>query len=144
MRIRSIKPFIWEDERLGSVTREARLLFIGLITLADDAGRFRATTSVLVGHIYPYDRDASRKVPKWLQELTKAGLVALYGGDQYGHLPGWGKHQRIHHPTASLLPEPLPNRSRIVSESFTNDSGVIQPRTRARVRGGGGGGGGGG
>ena len=105
MRIRSIKPFIWEDEGLGSVSREARLLFVGLITIADDRGRFRTATSLLVGHIYPYDRDASRKVPKWLGELTAAGLVATYGEGGYGHSPLAGrKHQRIdtsHHFSAS-------------------------------------------
>ena len=111
MRIRSIKPFIWEDEKLGSVSREARLLFVGLITLADDQGRFRATTTVIVGHVYPYDRDAPRRIPRWMHELADAGLVELYGDSAYGWLPGWEKHQRISHPSPSLIPEPLPNRS---------------------------------
>lgn len=144
MRIRSLKPYIWEDEKLGSVSREARLLFVGLITMADDQGRFRTTTSVIVGHIYPYDQDATRKVPRWLRELTVAGLVQTYGDGDYGYLPGWEKHQRVTHPTASLLPEPLPNHSGAAHESLTNDSRVIPPRMRAHVRGSGSGSGGGG
>jgi hypothetical protein len=91
-------------------------LFVGLITLADDQGRFRTTTPLIVGHIYPYDRDATRKVPRWLRELIDAGLVATYGDGDYGYLPGWEKHQRITHPTASLLPEPLTNSSGVARD----------------------------
>ena len=118
MRIRTLKPYMWEDEKIGHVTRDARLLFIGLITMADDAGRFRAIPTLIVGHIYPYDQDAGRKVCKWLQELETVGLIQLYG-DTYGCIVNWEKHQRISHRTPSLLPnpsrngpEPLRNESR--------------------------------
>lgn len=108
MRIRTLKPYMWEDEKIGQVTRDARLLFIGLITMADDAGRFRAVPTVIVGHVFPYDRDALRKVDKWLDELDAVGLIQLYG-DVYGCILGWEKHQRISHRTPSLLPNPSEN-----------------------------------
>ncbi len=105
MRIRSLKPFVWHDEKVGAVSRDARLLFVGLITMADDDGRFRTLPAVICGHAYPYDDDAVRKVPRWLEELSDAGLVALYG-DHYGCLPTWTVHQRISHHVPSLLPPP--------------------------------------
>lgn len=108
MRIRTLKPYMWEDEKIGQVTRDARLLFIGLITMADDAGRFRAVPTVIVGHIYPYDRDAGKKVCKWLQELETVGLIQLYG-EVYGCIVNWEKHQRISHRTPSILPSPSGN-----------------------------------
>lgn len=108
MRIRTIKPFIWEDEKIGSVTRDARLLFIGLITMADDDGRFRAIPALIIGHVYPYDQDAGRKVCKWLDELEHVGLIGRYG-DTYGHIINWEKHQRVSHRTPSLLPKPSAN-----------------------------------
>ncbi|GAC1603202.1 MAG: hypothetical protein NVS3B21_31660 [Acidimicrobiales bacterium] len=105
MRIRSLKPFVWEDEKIGQVSRDARLLFIALITMADDEGRFRTLPSVICGHAYPYDSDAPKKVSKWMDELRSASLVVLYG-EHYGYLPKWESHQRISHRTPSLLPTP--------------------------------------
>lgn len=105
MRIRSLKPFVWQDEKIGSVSRDARLLFIGLITMADDDGRFRALPSVIAGHAYPYDEDALKKIGKWLEELQSADLITLYGA-HYGVFPKWEKHQRISHRTPSILPPP--------------------------------------
>lgn len=109
-RIRSLKPQVWQDERVCQVSRDARLLFVGLITLADDEGRFLTLPSVVCGHIYPRDADAVRKVPKWLGELDDAGLVHLYGGE-YGCLPKWSSHQKISHRTPSILPEPPASRN---------------------------------
>lgn len=116
MRIRTVKPGAWRDEKIGNLSREARLLFIGLITQADDEGRFRALPSIIRGDVYPYDTDAERKIPRWMSELEQAGLVELYG-EHFGRLPNWLKHQKISHPTPSILPKP--------SENGTNNSGGV-------------------
>lgn len=42
-RIRSIKPEMWQDEDFGLLDPEAQLLFIGLISHADDHGRFKGS-----------------------------------------------------------------------------------------------------
>lgn len=116
-RIRSIKPETWQDEKVGHVSRDARCLFIGLITLADDEGRFRALPSIVLGHVFPYDADAPRKLTGWFDELAGVGLVSFYEreGTQYGHLPGWA-HQKINRPTPSLLPAPSVNGHGSISE----------------------------
>lgn len=118
MRIRTVKPQIWHDERVRGVSRDARLLFVALITLADDDGRFHALPAVIRGHAYPLDHDAERKIPKWLSELSDAGLIGLYE-EHYGHLPNWTRHQKISHRTPSCLPNPSGNGH----EPFRNDSG---------------------
>lgn len=107
-RIRTIKPELWADEKVGQVGREARLLFIALITFADDDGRFRALPSAICGHCFPYDLDAGRKLDKWMSELEQVGLVRTYAfrGVAYAHLPGWDKHQRINRKNDSQLPAP--------------------------------------
>jgi hypothetical protein len=112
-RIRSLKPEAWQDERVGTVSRDARLLWVTIITLADDAGRFRALPAVLCGHGFPYDQDALRKVGTWLDELESAGLVRRYehGGVAYGWLPKWEDHQRIQRPSPSVIPAPSLNGS---------------------------------
>lgn len=106
-RIRSIKPEMWQDEKVGQLGRDARLLFLVLISLADDEGRFRALPSMILGHGYPYDTDAAKKLDRWLSEVELAGLVDLYtvDGVRYGSLPGWS-HQKINRPSPSTLPEP--------------------------------------
>lgn len=117
-RIRSIKPETWQDEKVGHVSRDARLLFVGLITLADDDGRFRAIPSVIVGHCFPYDGDAARRLEGWLGELVTTGLVRIYEVEEtrYGVLPHFCDHQRINRPTPSLLPEPSLNGHGAVTE----------------------------
>lgn len=36
-RIRTLKPECWQDEKIGQLSRDARLLFVGLITMAKAA-----------------------------------------------------------------------------------------------------------
>jgi len=111
-RIRTLKPDMWQDERVGQLTRDQRLLFVALITLADDFGRFRALPAAIIGHAYPYDDDAARKLPGWLRALAASGLIVLYEHDgiPYGWLPKWDSHQRINRRAEhSSLPEPSVN-----------------------------------
>lgn len=132
-RIRSLKPEMGQDEKFGQLSRDSRLLFIGLISLADDEGRFRALPSVILGHWYPYDLDAHRKLTGWLDELAAKRMVVLYTADgvPYGWLPGW-HHQRINRKTPSLLPAPPVALSDhgVISESSLNGHGEIRDLSR--------------
>jgi len=106
MRIRSIKPEFWESESLGRVSREARLLFIGLFSCCDDHGRARASSRLLASRLYPYDDDALKKLPAWIEELEKEHCIRLYkvNGESYLDIPKWLNHQKIDKPSASKLP----------------------------------------
>lgn len=110
-RIRTLKPETWHDEKVGRLTHHARLLFVVLITMADDEGRFRALPSAILGHGYPYDSHSPAQVNRWLNELADVGLVTLYSVDglTYGAFPKWQTHQRVNRATASILPEPSLN-----------------------------------
>jgi len=106
MRIRSIKPEFWESESLGRVSREARLLFIGLFSCCDDVGRARASSRLLASRLFPYDDDAFKRLPSWIAELEKQGCIRIYvvDGESYLDLPKWANHQKIDKPSASKLP----------------------------------------
>ncbi len=106
MRIRSIKPEFWESESLGRVSREARLLFIGLFSCCDDVGRARASSRLLASRLYPYADDAFKKLQGWISELEKQGCIRLYqvDGEAYLDIPKWQNHQKIDKPSASKLP----------------------------------------
>lgn len=106
-RIRTIKPSFWSSQTAAQVSRDARLLAIGLISMADDEGRFLASPSAIQGYVYPHDDDMTPvKVKRWLAELVHVGFVIAYEehGVQYGAVNF--KHQRISHPTPSTYPAP--------------------------------------
>lgn len=107
-RIRSIKPEMWHDEKIGGLTRDSRLLFVGLVTMADDEGRLRATPTLIVGHVFPYDDDAGKKLERWLDDLEEARLILRYevGRLRYVVIRNWRRHQKINRAQPSELPPP--------------------------------------
>lgn len=107
-RIRTIKPDVWEDEAIGRVSRDARLLFIGLITQADDDGRLRGDLRLLRAKIYPYDEGLTAKeIQSWIDELAGLGLVQVYErGYTYLCLPSFRDNQVINKPVPSRIPAP--------------------------------------
>jgi len=50
---------------MGRISREARLCFIMLWTVADDAGRLRGNSRMLASLLYPYDNDATKRMEGW-------------------------------------------------------------------------------
>ena len=105
-RIRTIKPEFPISETIGRLSRDARLLYIQLWTIADDSGRARASSRLLASHLYPYDEDSHSLIDGWLSELQAEGCVTLYevDGTSYLEMPKWLKHQKIDRPTPSRLP----------------------------------------
>lgn len=107
-RIRTIKPEFPHSESVGRLSRDARLLYIQLWTVVDDAGRFRASSRLLASLLYPYDNDAPELIAGWLMELEKEGCILLYSaeGNSYLECTNFLKHQKIDHPSESRLPAP--------------------------------------
>jgi len=107
-RIRTVKPSFWGSGPVSRLSREARLLTLGLISCADDDGRFLASTAAINGYVFPNDDLPPTKVRKWIQEVVRSGLVHEYecGGIRYGCFPTWHEHQVINRYTPSPLPEP--------------------------------------
>lgn len=105
-RIRTIKPEFPQSESMGRVSRESRLCFILLFTLADDAGRLRGNSRMLASLLYPYDDDAKKFIDKWLAELHDEGCIVRYEieSDQYIQINKWLKHQKIDRPSESKIP----------------------------------------
>ena len=106
-RIRTIKPEFPQSESMGRISRDARLTFILLWTMADDAGRLRGHPKLVANLLFPCDDDAGENVETWLGELVQEGCIARYKADghHYIEICQWRKHQKIDHPTASRFPE---------------------------------------
>lgn len=105
-RIRSIKPEFPQSESMGRVSREARLLFIMLWTICDDAGRTRAASRMLASLLYPYDDDAPKRMDGWISELEREKCVVRYqaDGSTYLEVCNWLNHQKIDKPSKSKIP----------------------------------------
>lgn len=120
-RYRSLKPTVWQVESVGEVSLAARLLYVGLITQADDEGRQSAHPALIASRVYPYDGAASlEQIPAWLGELQAAHLIRLYEADGRAYLlvEDWSELQRIPKPSASRIPAP-PATPQNVPESST-------------------------
>lgn len=107
-RIRTIKPEFPQSETVGRLSREARLLFLQLFTIADDEGRLRAASKLIATQLYPYDDDAIGLVDIWMAELVKEKMLIVYRADEntYAQVVNWAKHQRVDKKSESKLPPP--------------------------------------
>jgi hypothetical protein len=108
-----------------NLTHSARLLFIGLITQADDAGRGCADPRKLRATIFPGDEAVTADgLASLLAELEKQRLVQLYESADHGRLFAivtWKTHQKIDRPRASIYPA-MRADSPSVQRSFVEDS----------------------
>ena len=108
-RIRTVKPEFCEVVNPSAyASLGARLLFIQLFTIVDDAGRCRAAPQFLVSRLCPYDDPVEIKaqIDGWLGELDTEQCVRGYevNGSHYLEIVNWLKHQKIDHKTPSKLP----------------------------------------
>lgn len=153
-RIRTIKPEFPQSESMGRVSRDARLFFILLWTVADDYGRLRGDSRLLASLLLPYDDDSRAISQACLDELSAEGCITTYtvGLDSYIQINNWDKHQKIDRPSGSKFPEnpvtredntkaressrgqhegsSLDQGSRIKDQGV--DQGGVPPKTKAR------------
>lgn len=108
-RIRTIKPEFWTSEQITECSPNARLLFIGLWTFADDNGVHPASVKRLKMEVFPSDDFTQADIADLVDELTAAGLLKPYtvDGEGFWQVTGW-HHQKIDQPT---FKHPLPDGS---------------------------------
>lgn len=94
-RIRTIKPGFFLNEDVAALPFEWRLLFVGLWTQADRAGRLEDRPARLKAVLFPYD---DLDVNAGLGCLANAKLITRYdrNGCSYIAIPTWDKHQQPH------------------------------------------------
>ena len=104
-RIRTIKPKFFDDVKIGRVSRDARLVYIGLWVFADDIGVVVGDTVWLKSKIFPYDQIQVQQFEKWMNELVINGFICLlsYNGERFIYLPNFTRHQVINRPNIEDL-----------------------------------------
>lgn len=137
-RIRSIKPEIWLSAQVMNLSHGARLLFIGLITQADDEGRGSSDLRKIKGAIFGGDDCTAEQVRMWFEEIVAQRLALTYQADGYGDLymlPSWAEHQSINKPTKSRYPPPvdksLPERYRNTPVGSEGSDLIVKDRIGA-------------
>lgn len=115
-RSRNIKPGFFTNDVLGELPPLARLLFAGIWTLCDRAGRVEDRPKKIKAEVLPYD---SCDADPLLQMLSEKGFITRYevGGVRVIQVVAWEKHQNPHIKEAeSTLPAQVKHGARTVQE----------------------------
>jgi hypothetical protein len=105
LRIRTIKPEFWINEKLCSLDECTHLFAAALLNYVDDEGYFNANPGLIKGALFPI-RETSRTIPVMLQELSQIGYLNLgetSDGRKYGFVVHFSKHQVINKPKESNI-----------------------------------------
>ena len=116
-RIRTVKPDLFGSYSMAQVCIEARYLFVGLFTEADDDGLVIDSPKKLAGAIFPHDEKVTGiRVDGWLKSLEEVGSIVRFSAEDgpYICIPTWLDHQKISHPT----PSKFKSASRILREKL--------------------------
>jgi hypothetical protein len=105
-RERFIDPGMWTSAQVCSVEPMARLLFVGMITTADDEGRGGAALVKLKASIFPADTISLQQIGTWRTALAQSGLIRLYSasGQEVYDLPSWKRWQKPRYVKPSTIP----------------------------------------
>jgi hypothetical protein len=105
-RARNIKPGFFSNDKLAEVQPLGRILFAGLWTIADRAGRLEDRPKKIRAEVLPYD---ACNVDKLLDDLQERSFITRYevGGVRFIQIRAFTKHQNPHKKEAeSTIPEP--------------------------------------
>ena len=134
IRKRSIQPCIWQDPDFGTLSPIAQLIFIGLITQADDEGRFNGHPAVIRSQLFPYSTVDLDQVVDALDELIRRMHNVVYyelNGQFYGQFLRWKNHQVLREDRLQPSLYPAPPKSLMTGRCPASDG---QPGTEGKGR----------
>lgn len=141
-RIRTIKPEFWQDEKLSPCDPLTRLVFLGLVSLADDAGRLVDNLRLIDAQIFPNTSDTAHEALMRLSGMGRIRRGVTASGQRIIEIANWSRHQKIQHANLKgALPEiveeqqlPVPHErlmrdSGAAHESLTHHTNDLRPTT---------------
>lgn len=135
-RKRMIDPSIWQSEDFGKLSILAKVVFIGLFSLADDEGRGRANPMYLKSTLFPYnEKMRSTDVEVALSEISRNMSILFYSYNEsnYYSLLSWNTFQKIDKPTESKIPAFEKNNQEfrlLFDEGSTKTSRGVPPKRK--------------
>ena len=123
-RARNIKPAFFKNELLAEVDFQTRLMFIGLWTLADKAGRLEDRPKRIKIELFPGD---DLDVSSMLHALTMHGFITRYAvnGTRYIQIDNFLKHQRPHHKEQESSLPPVSKADKDEEKSSEETTGCV-------------------
>lgn len=100
-RIRYLKPCFFKDEDIAELPHWVRLLYQGLWTIADKAGRLEDRPKRIKAEIFPYedvDAEAGLKLLSGTKKGSGKAFINRYEveGERYIEILSWEEHQKPH------------------------------------------------
>lgn len=118
-RARNIKHAFFTNDELAELSVSARLLFIGLWTLADREGKLIDKPKRIKAQLFPYD---NLSIDSLLSDLHAAGFIVRYRvcNETYIQVVNFNKHQNPHkNEQESEIPDiPQPTEKQEEFEEF--------------------------
>ncbi len=132
-RIRSVKPDFWDDDKLSTISRAARLDFIGLWNHADDYGVVKASPLWLRNHLYPNEdekRISVKMVELELAELESIRSIVPFeaNGERFYFIRNFNEHQHINRRSEKRNPPPP---DEILNDSSGRSEGSLSPHQKS-------------
>jgi len=127
---RMINSGIWQDEEFANLSDSARLLFIGMFSIADDEGKLKANPLYLKASVFMYDQSKTESdVLELLNEISKqmkSVLIYQVDGKSYAKFLKWDQFQTIRadRKKPSQIPEPT-NCQPIDNQVATNCQPIV-------------------
>lgn len=121
-RARNIKPSFFTNDYVSECSAFARLLFIGLWTVADREGRLENRPKKIKGELFPHD---ALEIAELLEELEKNKFIKRYevNDNKYIQIINFTKHQKPHpNETESAIPSPDGSITKVESPSDQGDT----------------------
>jgi len=115
-RARNIKPGFFTNDLLAEVDPLGRILFAGIWTIADRAGRLLDRPKKIKAEVLPFD---NCDIDQLLKDLSKHGFITRYevDGCRYIQVENWCKHQNPHiKESQSTIPAPCEYGARTIQE----------------------------
>lgn len=128
MRARQLKPGFFKNEDLAECSPWARLVFAGLWTMADRAGRLEDRPKRIKAELLPFDAEPIVPI---LDELERWGFLRRYRaqGRDLMWIPRFGAHQNPHknEKESELPPHPDDPWAKAPEGGFDEPCGPGQP-----------------
>ena len=105
---RMIHDCIWSSESVGLLSMRQRVLWVGLITTADDQGRGKAHPGLLRASIFPFDIITQDELVADMERLSQEDMMTLYevDGKLYYQIANWWEYQSPAWASPSKYPPP--------------------------------------
>lgn len=137
-RNRMIKPKFWDDAKIGRISRDARLLYIGMWNFCDDLGVIRADSVWIKSKIFPFDQMQIQQFDKICQEILRNGFISLfsYKDEEFYYLPKFSLHQKINKPNyeeVNVPKEILHKSIDKITEQSRNNHGLITEQSIPKI-----------